>query len=57
LLYKNIHTVKLRHSDVWSQYDFYVVGQQSTLCEVKWSRFVALSYTNNRKRLSVPCYF
>jgi len=34
--------VNWRHSNLWSQYDLYVVGQHDVLCEVKWRRFVAL---------------
>jgi len=29
-----------RWSDVWLQYDLYVVGQHGVLCEVKWRSFL-----------------
>jgi len=32
-----IRRVKWRHSNLWSQHDLYVVGQQRILCEVQWS--------------------
>jgi len=28
-------TVKWRHSNLWSRYNLYVVGQHDVLCEVK----------------------
>jgi len=37
-----IHRVKWRHSNLWSHYDLYVLGQHGVLCEVKWWRLVAL---------------
>jgi len=36
-----IHSAKLRHDNLWSQCDLYVVGQHGVLCKVKWW-FVAL---------------
>jgi len=41
---KATHRVKSRHSNLWSQYDLYVVvvGQHGALCKVKCWRFVAL---------------
>ena len=37
-----IHRVKWHHSNLWSQYDLYVLGQHGILCKVKWWRFVTL---------------
>jgi len=41
-----IHRVKWRHSNLWLQYDLYVVGQHGVLRQVKWWRFVALFVQN-----------
>jgi len=37
-----IHRMKWCHSNLWSQYDLYVVRQHGVLCKVKWWRSVAL---------------
>ena len=41
-LFLFFHKVKWCRSNLWSQYDLYVVRQHGALCEVKWWRFVAL---------------
>jgi len=28
--------MKWRNSNLWSEYDLYVVGQYGVLCEIKW---------------------
>jgi len=38
--------MKWRNSNLWSQYDLYVVGQYGVLCEIKWWKFVALFEQN-----------
>jgi len=37
-----IHSMKWRHSNLWSRYDLHVVGHDVVMCEVNWWRFVTL---------------